>query len=120
WRDIDNPNGAKHNFRFRYRIRMRTPLNSDYFYKNKTVYISNYHEIHAEFGRDYGSNFLSQNRNYIGLGYRFWDWTRIELGYLHQYNVRSNNTQFDLSRGPMFYLFFDVLSRNQKKYKYSF
>ncbi|MFN6946953.1 MAG: DUF2490 domain-containing protein [Cytophagaceae bacterium] len=120
WRGIDSPDGIRHNFRFRYRIRLRTPLNTDYFYKNNTLYISNYHEIHVEFGKDYGTNYFSQNRNFIGLGYRFWDWTRIELGYLHQYNTRGNNRQVDLSRGPMFYLFFDILSQNQRKYKYSF
>ncbi|GMQ27523.1 DUF2490 domain-containing protein [Algoriphagus confluentis] len=120
WRGIDNPEGVQHNFRFRYRIRLRTPLNTDYFYKNNTLYISNYHEVHVEFGRDYGTNYLSQNRNFVGLGYRFWDWTRVELGYIYQFNTRSNNTQVDVSRGPMFYLFLDVLSRNQRKYKYSF
>lgn len=120
WRGIDDPDGIKHNFRFRYRIRLRTPLNTDYFYKNNTVYLSNYHEVHLEFGRDYGTNYFSQNRNFIGLGYRFWDWTRLELGYLFQVNTRSNNAQVDVSQGPMFYIFFDMLSRNQRKYKYSF
>ncbi len=120
WRGIDRPDGARHNFRFRYRMRLRTPLNSDYFYKNNTLYLSNYHEVHIEFGQDYGTNYFSQNRNYVGLGYRFWDWTRVELGYLYQLNVRSNNTQIDVNKGFMFYLFLDVLSRNQRKYKYSF
>jgi len=118
WRDIDN--GARHNFRFRYRIRMRTPINSSHFYKNNTIYICNYHELHVEFGRDYGTNYFSQSRNYLGLGYRFWDWTRIELGCIYQINTRSNNRQVDYSIGPMFYLFFDILSRNQKRYNYSF
>lgn len=120
WRDIDNPNGIKHNFRIRYRIRLRTPLNTNYFYKNNTVYVSNYHELHVEFGRDYGTNYLSQVRNYVGIGYRFWDWTRLELGYIYQINTRGNHNQIDASHGPMFYIFFDVLSKNQRKYKYSF
>jgi hypothetical protein len=120
WRGIDNPEGANHNFRFRYRIRLRTPLNSSYFYKNNTIYLTNYHEIHVEFGRDYGTNYLSQVRNYVGLGYRVWDWTRFELGCLYQYNTRSNNQQVDFSIGPMFYIFFDILSKNQKRYHYSF
>jgi hypothetical protein len=120
WRGIDNPDGVRHNFRFRYRIRLRTPLNTDYFYKNNTIYISNYHEVHVEFGRDYGTNYFSQTRNFIGVGYRIWDWTRIELGYIYQLNTRPNNTQIDVSQGPMFYIFLDILSRNQRKYKYSF
>jgi hypothetical protein len=120
WRGIDNPDGPNHNIRFRYRMRIRTPLNSSYFYKNNTIYISTYSEIHVEFGRDYGTNYLSQSRNYFGLGYRFWDWTRMELGYLYQLNTRANNRQVDVTRGPMFYIFMDILSRNQRKYKYSF
>jgi hypothetical protein len=119
WRGIDNEN-INHNWRFRYRIRTRIPLNTDYFYKNNTWYITDYHEVHIEFGRDYGTNYFSQNRNFLGLGYRFWDWTRIELGYLYQLNTRGNNQQIDFSQGPMFYLFMDILSRNQRRYNYSF
>lgn len=111
WRGIDRPEGANHNFRVRYRMRTRISINTNYFYKNRTLYMSQYSELHVEFGKDYGTNYFSQNRNFIGLGYRFWDWTRVELGYLHQYNTRGNNVDIDLSRGPMFYLFIDLLSR---------
>ncbi|HMP98654.1 MAG TPA: DUF2490 domain-containing protein [Cyclobacteriaceae bacterium] len=111
WRGIDDPDGPVHNWRIRYRIRTRIPLNTDYFYTNKTIYISQYSEMHVEFGRNYGLNNLSQNRNYIGIGYRFWDWARVEAGYLHQYNVRANMRDIDLSQGPMFYLFIDYLSK---------
>jgi len=120
WRDIDNPDGPDFNFRVRYRIRLRVPLNTDYFYKNNTLYTTNYHEMHVEMGPNYGTNFLSQNRNFFGLGYRFWDWTRVELGYLLQFNPRANNYQVDMSQGFMFYIFIDILSRNQRRYKYSF
>lgn len=120
WRGIDRPEGPNQNFRVRYRLRLRTPLNTDYFYKNNTLYMSKYSEMHVEFGKDYGTNHFSQNRNYIGLGYRFWDWTRIELGYIYQLNFRGNNRQVDVSQGPMFYLFIDILSRNQRRYKYAF
>lgn len=120
WRGIDDPAGVKHNFRFRYRMRTRVPLNHDYFYANNTLYLSQYSEVHIEFGRDYGTNYFSQNRNYLGLGYRFWDWTRLELGYIVQFNTRANNYQIDLSRGPMFYLFIDVISKNKRRYNYSF
>lgn len=120
WRGIDDPGGVKHNFRFRYRMRTRVPLNHDYFYANNTLYLSQYSEVHFEFGRDYGTNYFSQNRNYLGLGYRFWDWTRLELGYIVQFNTRGNNYQIDLSRGPMFYLFIDVISKNKRRYNYSF
>jgi hypothetical protein len=111
WRGIDNLDGPDHNFRVRYRIRTRIPLNTDYFYTNKTIYISQYSEMHIEFGKNYGLNNFSQNRNYIGIGYRFWDWARVEAGYIHQYNVRGNLYEIDLSRGPMFYIFIDYLSK---------
>jgi len=111
WRGVEQAGQANHNFRIRYRIRTRIPINTDYFYKNNTLYISQYSELHNEFGRDYGRNVFSQNRNYIGLGYRFWDWARIELGYIHQFNPRANMNQVDISRGPMFYLFIDWLSK---------
>jgi hypothetical protein len=110
WRGIDQPNGPVGNNRIRYRLRLRIPLNTDYFYTNRSIYISQYSEAHIEFGKNYGLNYLSQNRNYIGIGYRFWYWARVEAGYLHQYNIRANLTDVDLSRGPMFYLFIDYLS----------
>lgn len=113
-RFLGSENGPIHNWRIRYRIRTRIPLNTNYFYKNRTIYMSQYSEAHIEFGKNYGTNYLSQNRNYIGLGYRFWDWTRVELGYLHQYNFRGNNQQIDLSRGIMFYLFIDLLSKMEQ------
>ncbi|MCC5944915.1 MAG: DUF2490 domain-containing protein [Bernardetiaceae bacterium] len=109
WRGIDQEQ-VKHNFRARYRMRLRVPLNTDYFYTNNTIYSSIYSELHVEWGRDFGTNYLSQNRSFAGLGYRFWNWARVELGYLHQYNVRGNTNIVDLSRGPMFYFFLDFLS----------
>lgn len=111
WRGIDNEEGAVQNWRIRYRIRTRIPLNTDYFYTNRTLYVSQYSEMHVEFGKNYGFNNLSQNRNYLGMGYRFWDWARVEVGYIYQLNVRSNLTQVDVTRGPMFYLFIDYLSK---------
>lgn len=111
WRGIDNEDGATHNWRIRYRLRTRIPLNTNYFYTNKTIYISQYSEMHVEFGDGIGLNNFAQNRNYIGVGYRFWDFARVEAGYVHQYNIRGNVTIVDLSRGPMFYVFIDYLSK---------
>ena len=119
WRGIDNDEGPDQNFRVRYRMRTRIPINTNYFYTNNTLYVSQYSEMHVEFGKDYGTNYLSQNRNYIGLGYRFWDWTRIELGYIFQINTTGSHN-LEISRGPMFYLFMDILSKNKRKYDYSY
>lgn len=119
WRGVDKPRVSE-NLRVRYRMRTRVPLNTDYFYKNNTIYISQYSEMHVEFARDYGTNYFSQTRNYLGVGYRFWDWTRVELGYILQLNTRGNNFQHDVSRGPMIYLFMDIMSKNHKRYNFSF
>jgi len=119
WRGIDRPEGPNHNWRVRYRMRVRIPLNTDYFYTNNTLYTSTYSEMHVEFGPNYGDNYFSQNRNFVGVGYRFWDWTRLELGYIFQLNTTGSH-DFELSHGPMFYLFMDILSRNKRKYNYSY
>ncbi|MFN3405440.1 MAG: DUF2490 domain-containing protein [Cytophagaceae bacterium] len=112
WRDVMNPNASyTWNWRFRYRLRIRIPLNGKHFYENNVIYTVNYHEFHLENGPEYGRNHFSQNRNFVGFGYRFWDWVRIDFGYLHQYNWRNNVNDVDLSRGPMFYLFVDYLSK---------
>jgi hypothetical protein len=113
WRDVfdERGRGTQWNYRFRYRIRLRTPLNNKHFYDNNVMYLCNYHEFHLENGSNYGTNHLSQNRNFVGLGYRFWNFVRVDVGYLHQYNWRGNGTDIDMSRGPMFYLIFDYLSK---------
>jgi hypothetical protein len=122
WRGLDNadwPETAwdhpRQNFRARYRLRTRIPLNNDYFFTNNTWYICQYSELHVEFGRDFGSNYFSQNRHYLGIGYRFWDWARMEIGYIQQFNTRENNVQVDVSRGIMVYVFIDWLSNTQQR-----
>ncbi|MGY6559290.1 MAG: DUF2490 domain-containing protein [Nitritalea sp.] len=111
WRGVDDPIGPLWNFRFRYRTRFRVPLNGKHFYDNNVLYTINYHELHLELGPYMGLNQFAQNRNFVGIGYRFWDWVRIDVGYLHQYNFRGDGVTIDMSRGPMFYLFVDYLSK---------
>lgn len=111
WRGVDDPMGPDWNYRMRYRTRFRIPLNGKHFYDNNVIYTVNYHEFHVEFGPSVGFNHFAQNRNFFGVGYRFWDWARIDVGYLHQYNFRGDGRTIDMSRGPMFYLFIDYLSK---------
>lgn len=111
WRGVDNPIGPQWNFRLRQRTRFRVPLNGKHFYDNNVLYTINYHEMHLEFGPYFGLNHFAQNRNFVGVGYRFWDWVRVDVGYLHQYNFRGDGRTIDMSRGPMFYLFIDYLSK---------
>jgi hypothetical protein len=112
FRDVTELNGdMRWNFRYRFRTRFRTPLNGKHFFDNNVLYICNYHEFHLENGPHHGPNKLSQNRNFVGVGYRFWDWVRVDVGYLHQYNWRGNGKTVDLTQAPMFYIFIDYLSK---------
>jgi hypothetical protein len=113
WRDFTHLKGdeTKWNFRYRFRVRFRTPLNGKHFFDNNCLYLVNYHEIHIENGPHHGPNKFAQNRNFVGIGYRFWDWMRIDVGYIHQYNWRGNGVDVDVTHAPMFYLFIDYLSK---------
>lgn len=111
WRGVDEPMGPTWNFRMRQRTRFRVPLNGKHFYDNNVLYTTNYHEVHVEFGPRFGLNHFAQNRNFIGLGYRFWDWARVDVGYIHQYNFRGDGRTIDMTRGPMLYFFVDYFSK---------
>jgi len=112
FRDVTELNGdMKWNFRYRFRTRFRTPLNKKHFFDNNVIYLINYHELHIENGPHVGPNKLSQMRNFIGVGYRFWDWVRVDVGYIRQYNWRGNGVDVDVTHAPMVYLFIDYLSK---------
>jgi hypothetical protein len=103
--------GTQWSFRYRFRTRFRTPLNGKHFYDNNVLYTVNYHEFHIQNGPNIGPNKFNQMRNFVGAGYRFWDWVRIDVGYLLQYNWRGNGVDVDVSHAPMFYLFIDYMSK---------
>lgn len=111
WRGVDEPAGPTWNYRMRQRTRFRIPINGKHFYDNQVLYTVNYHELHLEFGPNMNLNQFAQNRNFFGIGYRFWDWARVDVGYLHQYNFRGNGRTIDLTRGPMVYFFIDYFSK---------
>jgi hypothetical protein len=111
WRGVEDPIGPDWNYRMRFRTRFRTPLNGKHFYDNHVIYLVNYHEFHLEFGPRINLNHFAQNRNFIGVGFRFWDWARTDIGYLHQYNFRADGRTLDMTRGPMAYLFIDYFSK---------
>ncbi|WP_143960637.1 DUF2490 domain-containing protein [Litoribacter populi] len=111
WRGVDEPMGPVWNYRMRQRTRFRIPINGKHFYDNNVIYTVNYHELHIEFGPNMNLNHFAQSRNFVGLGYRFWDWARVDVGYLHQYNFRGDGRTIDMSRGPMVYFFIDYFSK---------
>lgn len=65
--------------RFRYFISLNVPLNQTQLQSN-TFYLSGYNEIflHPE------TNVFDRNRAYGGIGYKFGDLIKIELGYMNQ------------------------------------
>lgn len=97
--------------RLRYRLRARIPLNGKHFYDNKVVYGILFSEIHVQIGELIEANLFSQSRNYFGLGYRFWDMARVEVGYVHVYHTRAQWDEMSLGRGLHLYFFIDYLSK---------
>lgn len=114
YRRLDFPGklGDPYNaIRLRYRIRARIPLNRKHFYDNKVFYGVLFSEIHVQIGERIESNLFSQSRNFVGLGYRFWDMARIELGYVHVYHTRRQWEDMSLGKGIHLYVFIDYLSK---------
>jgi Protein of unknown function (DUF2490) len=75
---------VKERYRFRYMLRVITPLNSKSIDKG-TLYLNVYDEVFAAFGSNVPSGqLLDQNRLYAGLGYRLARDIRVEVGYLQQ------------------------------------
>lgn len=75
--------------RARYRFLMTYPLNHRDLVP-KTIFISAYDEIFAQFGENFQYNYLDQNRLYVALGYQFSSHGNLQLGYLNQYVVKGN------------------------------
>lgn len=79
-------NGASRNWdysnRLRYRLQGRIPLRSGAFY------LSTSNEVFANWGA-HSSRTFDQNRAYGALGIRLSSKERMEIGYMHQYLIRS-------------------------------
>lgn len=82
---------ADFRLRFRYFLSLNLPLNHKEM-SDKTLYLSAYDEI---FLQPTGSPF-DRNRLYGGLGFKFNDRLRLELGYMNQYLATTSRDQVNL------------------------
>jgi hypothetical protein len=57
---------------------------------DKSFYLSVFNEIMLNFGKKVALNLFDQNRMYAAIGYRFPKISRLEVGYLNQWIVRSD------------------------------
>lgn len=71
--------------RFRYFLSINVPLNNKEMIDD-TVYFSAYNEIFL----DTSSNTFDRDRLYGGLGYRFSNTVRLEIGYMNQFLPDTN------------------------------
>lgn len=78
--------------RFRYMLRATIPLNNKTIVKG-TYYAVTSAEVFLNTGKNVNNNNLvDQLRFYGGLGYKFSDNMRVELGYMNMVAYRLNNT----------------------------
>jgi hypothetical protein len=78
--------------RLRYRVTVEVPLQAAE--KNK-LFLSLFNEVFINVGRTVGSHFFDQNWLYGGLGYRWNKNSAINLGYMNQYLVKTDNVHIE-------------------------
>ncbi|MCU0383629.1 MAG: DUF2490 domain-containing protein [Cyclobacteriaceae bacterium] len=75
--------------RFRYRFLLTLPLTKPNLDPG-CIFASVYDEPFLQFGKNFGLNYLDQNRLYAALGYVVNSHCNIQAGYMNQYIVKSN------------------------------
>ncbi len=110
WQEQFVPLSYRYVNRFRVRYSLRVGLNSSDISANRTLYATLSDEIGVNFGKNVVYNTFSQNRLYIGLGYRFLTAARIELRYFDRFGSRSTGFEFDNNRGIMLGLYIDQVT----------
>lgn len=81
--------GYTYRNRARYRFLINVPLNKNVMEKG-TIFASVYDEVFLQFGQNFGSNYLDQNRLFGAIGYVFSSNANIQIGYLNHFVVKSN------------------------------
>lgn len=88
-----NGNGSSEGYTYRNRIRYRLlvnyPLNKAEMAPG-TWFASLYDEVFIQYGPNFLSNYLDQNRLYAALGYQVSNQCNLQAGYLQQFIVKSN------------------------------
>ncbi|MFN7489198.1 MAG: DUF2490 domain-containing protein [Chryseotalea sp.] len=75
--------------RFRYRFLVTLPLTKPNLDPG-CIFASVYDEPFLQFGKNFGLNYLDQNRLYAALGYVVNSNCNLQLGYMNQYIVKSD------------------------------
>lgn len=101
--------------RLRLRPRLRVSLNDKNFYDLGVLYAFGYSELAIHTGSVASvPNVFNQSRSFIGGGYRFKKYMRVDAGYIYQFNSRNSGTEFLVNHGIMTYLQIDYLSAQYK------
>jgi len=75
--------------RIRYRFLVNIPITKNAM-ETGCVFASVYDEPFIQFGKNFDSNYLDQNRLYGALGYVVNNHCNVQLGYLNQYIVKAD------------------------------
>lgn len=105
-REISGGTAQARNFRARYRLRFRYPQIGPYLRENQ-LYGRFFNETMVQWGDGSERGQLNQNRIFLGLGYSFPHFYRMELGYINQTRLSGDRTFYDVSQGVMLYIYFD-------------
>lgn len=108
WQEQPAQGTYRYTNRFRFRYRVRYLLNSDDFYRDRTLYLMGSNEIGINIGSAIVWNTFNQNRLYFGVGLRFLNAARVELRYVDRFRTRgATGFEFDQDRGLMLCVYVD-------------
>ncbi|MEJ7644167.1 MAG: DUF2490 domain-containing protein [Chryseolinea sp.] len=105
--DVFDDGYTVNQFRLRYRLMGRLPLNSKEI-GAKTFYVSVYDEIFMSWGERVAYSEPDQNRIYAGIGYQFDDAFGLQGGFLYQMLVKSNGAMQENNLGLIVQMNYNV------------
>jgi len=105
--DVVNDGYTVNQFRLRYRLMARIPLNNKTVIA-KTLFASAYDEIFMSWGERITFHEPDQNRIFAGVGYQFDDEFSLQGGFLYQLLVKSNGTLQENNLGVFVQMTYNV------------
>jgi hypothetical protein len=95
--------GYDFNFRLRYNLLARFPLNSNAFQANTFSFVAS-DEVMVNFGKQIVYNYFDQNRMFLGLAYHLNKRDDLQLGYMNVFQqLASGNRYRSLHTARLFY-----------------
>lgn len=82
--------GTNYANRFRYRLTLNTPIKK--FPNDKELFFQGFDEVWIPQTNRLAPKSFSRNWLYLGLGYKFNVKTNLQVGYMNQWDILSNNT----------------------------